>query len=111
MYGIIKFSTALNCSADVLGQSVEVSIGNIMGVLTLPLLPEWKEEEVDPLRKPLLGPGSARTWKRGEDLIDWGRAYTYPTGDAQVEHALLRFTLNQDCIESGAQQILLRQLN
>ena len=105
IFGIIEFSTAINCSAEVLGQSVEVTIGDINGILTLPSLPEWEEQEKDPLRKPLLGPVKARTWKRGEDLIIWGRTYSYPNGDAIVERALLEFSLQNDLIESSAQKV------
>lgn len=105
IYGIIEFSTALDCSANVLGKTVEISIGSILGTLTLPFLPDWKEREEAPLRMPLLGPGKARTWKRGEEPIYWGRPYCYPTGDSHVERALLEFSISNEVLESSIQQI------
>jgi hypothetical protein len=105
LYGIIEFSTPLFCSADALGQTVAISIGGHTGSLTLPSLPDWGEQGEDPLHKPLLGPAQAKTWKRGERLLNWGRPRSYPIGDASVELALIEFSLSSDMLKSSAQQI------
>ncbi|NJM11781.1 MAG: hypothetical protein HC889_07765 [Synechococcaceae cyanobacterium SM1_2_3] len=105
LYGIIEFSTPLYCSADALGQTVDVSIGGHAGTLTLPSLPDWHDQDKDPLHKPLLGPSAACTWKRGERLIYWGRPRSYPMGEALVECALLEFVLHRNNLQPDAQQI------
>jgi hypothetical protein len=105
LYGIVEFSTSLFCSSDTLGQTVDISIGGHTGTLALPSLPDWGEHEEDPLHRPLLGPAQARTWKRGESLIYWGRPNSYPSGDASVELALIEFPLHPDNLESSAQRI------
>jgi len=105
LYGIVEFSPSLYCSADALGQTVDISIGGCTGTLTLPSLPVWGKREEDPLHKPLLGPAQARTWKRGEELIYWGLPHSYPAGDASVNLALIEFPLHPDNLESAAQQV------
>lgn len=105
LYGIVEFSTSLFCSSDALEQTVDISIGGHTGTLALPSLPDWGVQEEDPLHKPLLGPAQARTWKRGESLIYWGRPNSYPAGDALVDLALIEFPLHPDNLESGAQRV------
>ncbi len=108
LYGIVEFSTPLLCSADALGQTVDVSIESHAGKLTLPSLPDWEEQEEDrfaPLRKPLLGPAPAQTWKRGEGLIHWGQPKSYPARDASVKLSLIEFPLHSNDLESGAKEI------
>lgn len=105
IYGIVQFTTPLFCSADVLGKTVDISIGGHTGTLTLPSLPVWGKPEDDPLHKPLLAPAPARNWKRGERLVYWGSPVSYPAGEASVELAMMEFPLHPDNLESGAQQI------
>jgi len=93
VFGIVEFAETLFCAADSLGQTVNISLAEHAGTLTLPSLPEWDKNEQDPLHKPLLGPPPARTWKRGESPINWGRPTTYPTGTSEVKLALLEFSL------------------
>ncbi|MCG7851323.1 MAG: hypothetical protein MIO92_02270, partial [Methanosarcinaceae archaeon] len=103
--GILEFTKSLYCASDSLGQTVDILLAGVEGKLTLPSLPEWGENETDPLHKPLLGPESARTWKRGETLIYWGSPTSYPTGTATVELALLEFTLEAENYDTNAQKI------
>lgn len=105
LYGIVEFSSPLFCSADALGKSVNIVVGGHRGRLMLPSLPDWIEGEKDPLRKSLLGPMPARSWKRGDSLIYWGRPQSYPKGEASVELALMEFRVTQDKLEEGAQQV------
>jgi len=105
LFGIVKFSPALCCAANALGCSVDVSVGGIKGTLTLPSLPDWGIKEDDPLHMPLLGPGQARSWKQGEDLIFWGKPHSYPDGESVVEQALFQFQLEPENFESGAERI------
>lgn len=65
VFGIVEFAEALFCAADSLGQTVNISLAERAGTLTLPSLPEWGENEQDPLHKPLLGPPLAR--ERGKE--------------------------------------------
>lgn len=105
IFGIIEFSESLYCASDSLGKAASVILGGVEGTLTLPSLPEWLENEKDPLHKPLLGPPPARSWKRGETLICWGCPTSYPDGTADVELALLEFHLEVDNAETNAQAI------
>src|SRR5437879_1091356 len=94
LFGVVNFSAPLSCAEDALGQSIDISVGADAGALTLPSLPDWQG---DPLHKPLLGPGPARNWKRGEDLIDWGYPFSFPTGKgAAVTRALMEFGAQPD---------------
>lgn len=103
--GILEFTKQLYCDADSLGQATDISLAGFAGKLTLPSLPEWGENETDPLHKTLLGPEPARTWKRGETLIYWGSPTSYPTGTATVELALFEFDLESDNYDTNAQKI------
>ena len=103
--GILEFTESLYCAADSLGQTADISFAGIEGKLTLPSLPEWGGNENNPLHKPLLGPESAKTWKRGETLIHWGSPTSYPTGTSTVELALLEFNLEPDSCDTDAQKI------
>jgi hypothetical protein len=105
VFGIIEFAEALFCAADTLGQAIDISFAGYEGTLTLPSLPEWGRDEQDPLRKPLLAPPPARTWKCGDSLINWGRPNSYPDGTSNVELALLEFSLVSENAETNAQEI------
>jgi hypothetical protein len=105
LFGIVKFSPSLCCAANTLGCSVDVSVGGIKGTLTLPSLPDWGIKEEDPLHMPLLGPGQARTWKQGEELIFWGKPHSYPDGESAVEQALFQFQVEPENFESNAERI------
>jgi len=108
VYGIIHFSPSLLCSADGLGESADISIGGHAGSLTLPSLDEWEEDikdSFDHLNKLLLGPLPARSWKKGEKLIFWGKPVVYPSGESEVECALVEFRSFSDDHESCVQQI------
>jgi hypothetical protein len=108
LYGIIEFSTALLCSADALGQSVNITIRGNSGILTLPTRTEWESNENDSFNhsnKLLLGPIPARTWKRGDALIYWGKPISYPSGESDVERALFEFKFRSEDHETNAQQI------
>lgn len=105
LFGLIEFSTPLYCSADALGQAIDISIGGHVGTLTLPSLPNWSKQKEEPLAKSLLGPIQARTWKKGENLIYWGSLNSYPQGDATVLLALMEFPSSHDHLESDAQKI------
>lgn len=103
LFGIVDFSPPLSCPEDALGQSIDISVEANAGTLTLPSLPDW---EGDPLHKPLLGPAAARNWKRGENLIDWGRPFSFSTGKgATVTRALMEFQAMLDDFEALAQRI------
>lgn len=104
LFGLINFSPALFCAEDALGQPIDISVGANKGTLTLPSLPDWTG---DPLHKPLLGPLPARTWKRGEDPIEWGEPFSFPTGKGgTVRRGLMQFQARPDNFEIAAQQIL-----
>jgi hypothetical protein len=105
LFGIVKFSPSLCCAANALGCTVDVSVGGIKGTLTLPSLPHWGIKEDDPLHMPLLGPGQARTWKQGHELVFWGKPHSYPDGESVVEQALFQFQLDPENFESGAECI------
>lgn len=104
LLGIVEFSTSLFCSADALGHSVDISIAGHTGIFSLPSLPEWAEREEYPQYKPLLGPAKARDWKRGKDLLFWGRLKSYLTGDATVDRALIELSLSGDNLKAASQQ-------
>lgn len=105
VFGIIEFPESLYCNPESLGKSANIKIGGVDGKLTLPSLPEWGENEEDPLHKPLLGPQPARAWKRGETPIYWGSPTSYPTGTAEVELGLLEFSLDKNNPGTNVQNI------
>lgn len=106
VFGIVEFTKTLFCAADSLGQTVNIQLAGRTGTLTLPSLPdEWDKVEQDPIRKPLLGPPPARTWKRGESPINWGYPTSYPTGTSGVELALLEFSLAPEDADASIQEI------
>lgn len=105
LYGIVQFSNSLYCSADVLGRTVDISIEGHKGRLIMPSLPDWEEQDNNPLDKHLISPSPASNWKRGDERIYWGRPVSYPDGDADIELALMEFSANSDNVESVAQQI------
>lgn len=105
LYGLIEFSDELYCASDSLGSSVNIVLANYPATLTLPSLPIWELNEKDPLRKYLTGPKPADKWKRGNDLIFWGRPTSYPDGNSLVKFALLEFSLDPEVIENVTQEV------
>jgi len=107
VYGIIEFSTSLLCSADALGETVDITIRGHSGTLTLPSLADWdlNEDSSNHLNKLLLGPNPARTWKRGDELIYWGKPISYPSGESSVERALFEFRFCSEDYETNVQEI------
>ena len=105
IYGIVEFSSPILCSADVLGQRVDMSIGVHRGTLTMPTLPIWGEAEDDPLHIPLVGPVEAQDWKRGTTQLHWGIPVAYPSGNAAVNLLLAEFFIPSVNFEMAAQQI------
>ncbi|MBD3653362.1 hypothetical protein [Kangiella sp.] len=103
--GVLEFTESLYCAADSLGKTTSISFAGIKGKLTLPSLPEFGENEAHPLNKPLLGPEPARTWKRGDELLYWGKPVSYPEVTASVELALLEFSLELDNYDASTQKI------
>ncbi len=91
IYGIVNFPIPLYCHKEVLGNSFNISLGKHNGFLEIPGLPEWMDNEKDPLNKPLLAPKAAKTWKNDDKLIFWGRPQSYPNGYSLVEKALMSF--------------------
>jgi hypothetical protein len=104
-FGIIEFSSPVLFAKDSLGQAVEISIASNIATLILPSLPEWTEGEADPLHKPLVPPPAAKTWKRDKHPIFWGHPMSYPSGEAQVERALLEFNIPAEGAEEAYQEI------
>jgi hypothetical protein len=103
VFGLINFSPELLCDEDALGQPIEITVGKNTGTLTLPSLPDWTG---DPLHKPLLSPLPARTWKRGDNLIEWGKPFSFPTGrGGMVRRGLMRFQAKPGDLKTTAQQI------
>lgn len=105
LLGVIEFSSPLLCSADALGKAVAIEIGEYQGTLTFPSLPEWKENEQNPLNKNLVAPEEAKTWKRGDQPLYWGSPQNYPAGDSSVDRALLKIDIPEDDVESAAEKI------
>jgi hypothetical protein len=107
LYGLIEFSDGLYCAADSLGRSAIIVLANYTANFTFPSLPVWEQNEKDPLNKYLLGPKPADKWKRGDELIFWGKPTSYPDGNSQVNFALLDFSLAPEVIEIATQEIYL----
>jgi hypothetical protein len=84
LFGLIEFSSPILCSADALGKTVDVAIGTQAGTLTLPSLPAWGAKEENPLDRCLVPPDEARTLRRGEEPLYWGRPDKYPSGESSV---------------------------
>lgn len=105
IYGIIEFPTPLVCSKDALGRTISVSIQGISGSIIFPSLPNWKENQDDPLSMLLVPPAPAKDWKQGEVPVYWGRPLSYPKGTSIVEKALFEFNISSDQSEEIAQKI------
>jgi len=105
LFGIIKFEPSLICSKETLGQSVQISVAGNIGKLTLPALPEWTDNEKDPLHMVLIPPEKANTWKRGEEKLYWGSPVSYPSGESHVRKGLIEFNLTSEQTEQKSQDI------
>ncbi|MCK5555434.1 MAG: hypothetical protein KAI76_04290 [Alphaproteobacteria bacterium] len=103
--GIIEFSSPLFCSAEALGKAVDIEIGDHAGTLIFPVLPEWGENEDDPLSKNLIAPDEAKTWKRGGKILCWGKPSNYPSGESFVNIVLVKMNVLKDDVESAAKDI------
>jgi hypothetical protein len=91
--GIVEFEVNLICSKDALGQTIQISINDVPGTLTLPSVPLFSEKETDYLSVPLTSPPVVGTWKEGEKLISWGRLISYPDCTSEVKKALFEFNV------------------
>ncbi len=105
VFGIVEFSYPLMCAADVLGQKAELCVAETEGTLLFPSLPNWGEDEHDPLRKPLLAPRPAQKWIRVEEQISWGRPVSYPSGISSLEAVLVEFLLPSEDTGRVVQEI------
>ncbi|MBU2523705.1 hypothetical protein KKG71_00735 [Patescibacteria group bacterium] len=105
IYGLIEFSQELLCAADSLGCSVDIELANYTATLTLPFLPNWDSNEKDPLNKCLIGPKPADKWKRGDEIIFWGKPTSYPNGNSYVNYTLLEFSIDSTIIDAATQAI------
>lgn len=103
--GIIEFSSPLFCAKDSLGQSIDISIANNDAIFSLPSLPEWVENEPDPLHKPLVPPMNAKNWKEGKKPIYWGSPDYYPTGESSVRKAFLECNIPSKIAQDVCQDI------
>lgn len=105
VYGIIEFSKELLCAADSLGSFVNIEIANYPASLKLPLLPKWDSKEKDHLNKLLIGPKPAYKWKRGDELIFWGKPLEFPKGNSYVNCALLELSFDSSTMDEASQAI------
>jgi hypothetical protein len=124
LFGIVDFLESVVCAPSVLGYRDTVLIGGVTGALEFPSLPDWSVKPDHPLDMPLIPPKAARTWKRGDEQIFWGRPCKYPLGISSVDRVLIEFSyrptiygahlLNGDCcslnISSSSQNKAARRM-
>jgi hypothetical protein len=91
LFAIVDLGEEMVFARDALGHREHVTIGGIGGALETPSLPDWAHAPDDPLHEPLIAPMAARTWKRGDVPIYWGRPCAYPAGLARPQAALIEF--------------------
>lgn len=105
VFGLLTFDPPIYCTRDALGASAELSVSSVAGKITLPSLPEWGSNPLDPLRMPLIAPTAAAGWKRGSPCY-WGHPTSYPSGFGHVELALLQFEVHDSQRRSAGTSIL-----
>lgn len=97
IFAIVDFPVPLTAAKEALGASYKVVLGGRAGTFQLPY-----PAKIDRSRKlesilhvPLLPPTKAKKWKRGEELIFWGRPISYPDEVSHVHRALMMFPLDR----------------
>ena len=113
-YGIVEFNSSLFCASDVIGRSVDVTIGGQTGRLIMPSLPSQEKLDSESLHAFLLGPAPATTWKQGDRLIFWGRPTSllakgddghYSVKTVEIMRALLGLPIQQKDSEACVQKV------
>ncbi|NVP01555.1 hypothetical protein HWA77_15180 [Photobacterium damselae subsp. damselae] len=100
VFSIFRLPFPVYIDKSALGESFEITISNISGFLHTPFLPKWKTNELDPLRKCLLPPRVAKTWKQGNEQIFWGKPHSYPMGDSLLYSILFEFHTDEPSDDS-----------
>ena len=91
LYSTFEFKYPISVDKLVLGNSYQIKVGGINGVVHIPHLPIWSEHESDPLWKPLTAPEVAIGWKQGDEPIFWGRPNQYPSGHSDLHRVVFQF--------------------
>ncbi|EGR3462154.1 hypothetical protein C4D00_RS24585, partial [Vibrio parahaemolyticus] len=94
LYSIFELKHSISVDRTALGKSYPIKLGGVNGVIHMPHLPNWAEDESDPLWKLLTPPEPAIGWKQGAEPIFWGRPNRYPCGHSSVHKILLQFHAN-----------------
>ena len=86
MDGLLTLSDPLFCKKEVLGQIFQTSIAGVDISIHFPQLPLFDEKNPQiGISNPLIPPEIAKTWRRGEDLLEWGYPQSYPSGNSCVD--------------------------
>lgn len=93
LYGVVELKESIECKSSVLGCKEPISLGGIGGHLLFPRLPDRVTDALTLLWQPLRPPVPAQTWKQAEQLLYWGRPYSYPTAESEVKRMLLEFSV------------------
>lgn len=105
LYCTINLDPPIICVSDALGVSIPITVGGVSGSLEMPNLPDWSQDPHDPLRMPLKPPQHAETWKQGDERMQWGFPFTYPSADARVSRVLLHFQSTSENLHEAATAI------
>jgi hypothetical protein len=103
--GILSFAKPIYCAREVLGSRTPVTIGDVPAILAIPSLPEWAEDEKDPLGNALIAPQSAQGLKRGSVELHWGMPQAFPSGLSLVEKAVVEFPLPPELNDDSSEKL------
>jgi hypothetical protein len=103
IFAIFDFDEHLVCSPCVLGAREKIEIGGLVGYIEFPSLPVLPSK--DHIGTFLIPPKEAKSWKRGDELITWGRVATEPLGVSRVDRILFEFEVEEQDLESSAKCI------
>lgn len=106
MVGLLSLSDTLFCKKDVLGRVFECEINGIKAQIFFPVFPVIDENKSKiGLLNPLLPPQLGKTWKRGNESLDWGEPKSYPDGNSCVKLLALSIECDKESVNENAAKL------
>jgi hypothetical protein len=99
---LLTFPRCISCKGEVLGSKTPIALGNLTGLLAMPLLPAWSATEDDPLHMPLRPPSDE--WFRVSH--EWGTPISYPDGCTVVRQAAVEFHGGIEIVNQQSAEII-----
>jgi hypothetical protein len=91
--GFCGFKQNIGLKSESLNRKIGIRIGNFKGRILTPSLPSNFLEKSDDHRKLLIQPKSVISFN---DNLEWGRPFSWPTGDSEIFKLMLEININDD---------------